>query len=410
MALFTSTLKTRLILWIAIASFILFGIFALLVYYLPATKSFLILLVGVGSAIMAFITSRIANKISEPLIEMTKKTQLLAFGDFSQRIDAKGNDEIGQLGQTLNNMAIHLDNIVQHLDSTVAKRTEEVEEKNIKLEHTIEELQQAQNRLIIQEKLASLGALTAGIAHEIKNPLNFINNFAELSLQIDKDMEQQVQNIKALIPPEHAQVLEEYLETLKLNINKIYEHGKRADSIIRNMLHHSQGTPGEVILTDINSLLDEYIILSYHGMRAQDPSFNVKIDKIFDHNIPKTYLVPQEISRVFLNILNNAYYSVHEKQKEASIDYIPTVKVATKYENHMIIIKIWDNGNGISKKVMERLFVPFFTTKPAGEGTGLGLSLSYNIIVQGHQGTLTAQSVEGEYAEFIITLPLISKH
>lgn len=348
----------------------------------------------------------VANTIAQPINLLTAKTRLMAAGNLSQRINAPWNDEIGGLAQSFNNMASQLHGLVKNLDTIVAKRTEELESQKEQLENTVDELQQTQNRLINQEKLASLGALTAGIAHEIKNPLNFINNFAELSIQIDNEMEQKIDNIKSKISEDDANTLHDYLETLKLNVNKIYEHGKRADSIVRNMLQHSRGTPGESVLTDVNALLDEYIALSYHGMRAQNSSFNIKIEKDYDKNLPPIYLVPQEISRVFLNVLNNAYYSAHKKKLELGDDYSPILKVTTRQQGRIVVIKIWDNGKGIAPDVFPKLFTPFFTTKPAGEGTGLGLSLSYNIIVQGHQGTLTANSEEGVYAEFIITLPL----
>jgi signal transduction histidine kinase len=377
----------------------------------PAKKTrFFSWLMALVTAFAVFLVAlHVAYTITRPILEMTRKTRLMTAGDLSQRIDINGDDEIARLGKSFNDMAYQLDNMIQHLDVIVANRTGEVEQQNTKLENTIEELQQTQNRLVNQEKLASLGSLTAGIAHEIKNPLNFINNFAELSLQVDQDMEERLEKIKSQITADDADTLHEYLETLKLNINKIYEHGKRADSIVRNMLHHSRGTPGEMVLSDINALLDEYVALSYHGMRAQDSTFNVKFEKNYDASLPPTYLVPQEMSRVFLNILNNAYYSIHQKKKRLKDAYNPVVRVSTNYHHHLIVITIWDNGEGIPEEVFLKLFTPFFSTKPAGEGTGLGLSLSYNIIVQGHQGTLTADSKAGEFAEFVITLPVISK-
>lgn len=361
------------------------------------------------TAILLLLATNVANNIAQPILLLTKKTRLMTAGDLSQRIKTTGEDEIAQLGQSFNEMADQLNNMIQNLDSIVAQRTEEVELQYNQLEKTIDELKQTQGRLINQEKLASLGALTAGIAHEIRNPLNFINNFAELALQVDTNMEEEIEKIKSSIPPDDAAILHEYLETLKVNISKIHAHGIRADSIVKNMLQHSKGSSGEFVLTDVNAILDEYVTLSYHGMRAQDSSFNVKIEKDYDKDLPKIHLVPQEISRVFLNILNNAYYSVNKKQKELKEEYNPIVRISTKFQHNLVIIKIWDNGFGIPPDVFPKLFFPFFTTKPVGEGTGLGLSLSYNIIVQGHQGTLTAESEEGKFAEFIITLPVTPK-
>jgi two-component system NtrC family sensor kinase len=370
------------------------------------------------SFIMAFATagiviltaSNVARAIAYPILALTRKTKLMAAGDLLQRIKVDSDDEFGRLGRSFNDMASQLDTMVKNLDTIVSKRTEELEAQNIRLEHTVEELQQAQDRLVNQEKLASLGALTAGIAHEIKNPLNFINNFAELSLQIDEELREFIDKLRPQIGEEETQNLKDLLNTLKTNIDKIYEHGKRADGIVRNMLQHSRGAPGEKILTDVNALLDEYVVLSYHGMRAQDVTFNIKIEKNYDMSLPKVPIVPQEISRVFLNLLNNAYYSTHQKKKQLKESYTPIVKVSTQNDGDFVAIKIWDNGQGIPNEVFPHLFTPFFTTKPTGEGTGLGLSLSYNMIVQGHNGTLIADSEPGEFAEFVVNLPLKSKH
>ncbi len=365
------------------------------------------ILVTLTALAVLFAASRIARKIASPILMLTEKTKTLAAGDLSQRIEVTSQDEIGRLGESFNEMAAQLHHIISHLDYLVAKRTEEYEIQNVKLEQTIKELRETRDRLIIQEKLASLGGLTAGIAHEIKNPLNFVNNFSELSLQVEEDLRQHLNHIQSSISPSEFEELQGLFDTLKLNISKIYEHGKRADSIVYNMLQHSRGMPGERVKTDVHKLLDEYITLSYHGMRARDTTFNVKIEKQYDQSLPPINLVPQEMCRVFLNLLNNAYYSVHQKKKQHSTDasYQPTVRITTEYHQNFITIKIWDNGLGISPTVFPKLFTPFFTTKPTGEGTGLGLSLSYNIVVQGHGGSLNAKSQEEEFAEFTITLP-----
>lgn len=357
------------------------------------------------AAIVALVASNVAKEITHPLLILTEKTRLMAAGDLSQRIDNPSKSEIGRLGESFNDMASQLNNMIQNLDTLVATRTQEVEMQNIQLEQTIDELQQTQNRLITQEKLASLGALTAGIAHEIKNPLNFINNFAELSLDIQTEIQEKLSQMPPLTSEDEKIELNELFERLKLNTTKIFEHGKRADSIVRNMLQHSRGTPGEKDLTNLNALLDEYVGLSYHGMRAQDMSFNVKIEKAYDQTLPLIPLVPQEMSRVFLNLLNNAYYTVHQRKQLEPSSFIPTVRVSTENHQDHVVIKIWDNGMGMSEEVYSKLFTPFFTTKPTGEGTGLGLSLSYNIVVQGHQGTLIANTSYGQFTELVITLP-----
>lgn len=355
--------------------------------------------------LVTWIASYVAKKITTPIQSLTDKTKLMTAGDLSQKIETPYQDEIGKLGASFNEMASQLDHIVKHLDSLVEKRTAEVNQKNEQLVETIEELRQTQSRMITQEKLASLGALTAGIAHEIKNPLNFVNNFSELSIDIQKDLAAHIEKVVSHLNASEAEELHELWQTLELNLKKIHEHGKRADSIVYNMLQHSRGVPGEKVPTDVNTLLDEYVTLAFHGMRAKDGSFNVKIEKNYDPSLEKISLSPQEVCRVFLNLLNNAFYAVHQRKKKENGAYAPLVKVSTENHPDFVLIKIRDNGPGISNEVKEKLFTPFFTTKPTGEGTGLGLSLSYNIIVQGHGGAITVDSEEGQFAEFIIKLP-----
>lgn len=364
----------------------------------------IIMSLAIAGIVILFGTN-IVNAITSPIHDLTDKTRHMSMGDLTQRISTKSKDEIGRLGQSFNEMAGQLENMINHLDSLVAKRTEKIKEQNERLRNTIDELQQIQSRLISQEKLASLGTLTAGIAHEIKNPLNFINNFSELCLQIDSDLEEIFKNNEEKFSEEDKKEIFDHIKNLKTNLSKIYAHGKRADSIVFNMLQHSRGAPGEKTATNINSLLDEYITLAYHGMRAQDTQFNVHIEKNYDKTLPAIRVVPQDLSRVFLNILNNAYYSVNQKIKVSQDDYKPTVKVTTSHDKNSVTINFWDNGLGFTSEVEKKIFTPFFTTKPFGEGTGLGLSLSYQIVVQGHKGTLLAHSEEGKFAEFTITIP-----
>ncbi len=281
-----------------------------------------------------------------------------------------------------------------------AKMLLELQEKNAEIIRT-------QEQLITQQKLASLGALTAGIAHEIKNPLNFVNNFAELSIELVDELQQLLHQEKKNLESGRLAEIEETVTTLKQNAARIQEHGKRADSIVRSMLQHSRGKAGERQLTDINALLEEDINLAYHGMRAQDSSFNIKIEKDLDQSIGKLEVVPQDISRVFLNIINNGCYAAHRKKMDQSGDLSPTLSVRTRNMVNTVEIRIRDNGNGIPESVRDKLFAPFFTTKPAGHGTGLGLSISYDIVVHGHNGQITFETVEGEFAEFIISLPKI---
>ncbi len=262
-----------------------------------------------------------------------------------------------------------------------------------------EEIIKTQEQLVTQQKLASLGALTAGIAHEIKNPLNFVNNFAELSNDLLDEMETEFEN-------DNKEEGRKIFKDLKLNLEKINQHGKRADSIVKGMLLHSRGSTGEKAPTDINDLLDQYVNLAYHGMRARDKAFNITIEKDYDETLEKINLVPQDISRVFLNLINNAYYAAYERKKNSSDNnFSPTLKVLTKNLNGKVEIRIADNGNGIPKDIIDKIFQPFFTTKPTGEGTGLGLSLSYDIITKVHGGEIKFESEAGEFTEFILILP-----
>ncbi|HKJ82206.1 MAG TPA: ATP-binding protein [Ignavibacteriaceae bacterium] len=266
------------------------------------------------------------------------------------------------------------------------------------LETTLSNLKSTQSQLIQSEKMASLGELTAGIAHEIKNPLNFVNNFSEISGELlDEINEELEKNDK-----DEALAI---LEDLRRNLEKINHHGKRADSIVKGMLLHSRGTSGDKSLTDINNLLDEYVNLAYHGMRAQNKDFNITIEKDYDESLEKVKVVPQDISRVFLNIINNGCYAANDKKKTAGDDFSPTIKVSTKNLKDKVEIRIADNGNGVPDKIKDKLFQPFFTTKPTGEGTGLGLSLSYDIVVKQHSGDIKIESKEGEGTKFIIHLP-----
>lgn len=273
------------------------------------------------------------------------------------------------------------------------------------LQLTLNNLKEAQTQLIQSEKLASLGQLTAGIAHEIKNPLNFVNNFAALSVDLVKELKEELEKEREKIGDKTAEYISEILTDLENNATKINEHGKRADSIVRGMLLHSRGKSGEMQKANINTLLDEYVNLAYHGFRAQESSFNIKLTKCYDESIGMINVVPQDLSRVFLNLLNNACYSTHEKKKALKEKYDPELIAFTKDHADKIEIRIRDNGKGISQETIEKVFNPFFTTKPAGKGTGLGLSISFDIIVQQHKGEIKVESQEGEYAEFIIMIP-----
>ncbi|HEV8283794.1 MAG TPA: ATP-binding protein [Chitinophagaceae bacterium] len=286
----------------------------------------------------------------------------------------------------------------QRANLLLQNQKEEINQQRNKAEKALEELKITQTQLIQSEKMASLGELTAGIAHEIQNPLNFVNNFSEVSIEL-------IEEWKEELAKGNGQDAAAIADDVKQNLEKIIHHGKRADAIVKGMLMHSRSSTGQKELTDINALADEYLRLSYHGLRAKDKSFNASFKTDFDTTIDKINIVPQEIGRVLLNLFTNAFYSVTEKSKHHPENYEPTVSVSTKKVNDKIEIRIKDNGMGISQKVFDKIFQPFFTTKPTGQGTGLGLSLSYDIITKSHGGELKVETKEGEFAEFFIRLP-----
>ena len=298
-----------------------------------------------------------------------------------------------------------LANYNRRLEKEVMERTQELSVKNNELESTLQKLTETQNQLILSEKMASLGALTAGIAHEIKNPLNFVNNFAELSMELTQELLEEIQGQKEQLDAEPLEILEEILADLQQNVVKINQHGKRADGIVRGMLMHSRGQAGKRQATDINALLNEYVNLAYHGLRARDTTFNIAIETDYDDSIPPIEVVPQDISRVFLNVINNSCYAVHEKKKASGEGFASALWVRTKNLGNRVEIRIRDNGDGISKDLLDKIFNPFFSTKPTGQGTGLGLSISYDIVVAEHSGEIQVETEIGNYTEFIITLP-----
>ena len=275
-----------------------------------------------------------------------------------------------------------------------------------KIQELTASLEAAQTRLLQSEKMATLGQLTAGIAHELKNPLNFVNNFSELCLEQTSEVVNEINNLSGKIDARDAGYIKEILADIESNLKKINEHGKRADSIIRGILLQSHGKAGEMILSDLNALLAEYVTLGYHGIRASDNTFNIKIESDYDPSVGLVRMVPQDMSRVFLNLINNACYSTAQKKIELKDAYSPVLRVTTEKSTDQITVRIRDNGNGIPPAILERIFNPFFTTKPAGSGTGLGLSISYDIIVNEHHGNLSVESAEGEFAEFTIKLPV----
>jgi signal transduction histidine kinase len=294
------------------------------------------------------------------------------------------------------NLLIHQNSI---LEKQVANRTSE-------LNNSLKDLRATQSQLVQQEKLASLGQLTAGIAHEIQNPLNFVNNFSEVSVELLEEVKESRARSQEIRPKTEADENEdEILEDIKKNLEKITHYGKRADSIVKGMLEHSRSSTGEKVLTDINALADEYLRLAYHGIRAKDKSFSAEFETCFDPDLPKVSIVPQDIGRVLLNLINNSFFAVNERKKKGEGEYSPMVTVSTKKIENKVLISVSDNGTGIPESIRDKIFQPFYTTKPTGQGTGLGLSLSYDI-VKAHGGELMVESSEGECSMFIIQIPV----
>jgi len=287
----------------------------------------------------------------------------------------------------------------QKANILLSKQKKLIEEQRDQTNKALDDLQLTQRQLIQSEKMASLGELTAGIAHEIQNPLNFVNNFSEVSSELAQELKDELKNGNTASAIKIATDIEQ-------NLDKIQHHGKRADFIVKGMLQHSRTSTGERQVSNINVLADEFFKLSYHGLRAKDKSFNSEMATHFDPDLPKVNVIAQDIGRVLLNLFNNAFYAVRQKQKTAGKDYKPEVSVTTSAENGEVVIKVKDNGNGIPDAIKEKIMQPFFTTKPSGEGTGLGLSLTYDMVVKGHGGSIKVNSVEGEGSEFIIQLPI----
>ena len=333
--------------------------------------------------------------MDSPQAEQPPENLYLHMLPFFQGMLYVGNEE------PLNDDELQLVQNLGEAFSTAYARYEDfnkLESANIKIEKTLVDLKQTQTQLVQSEKMASLGELTAGIAHEIQNPLNFVNNFSEVNKELLAEMEEEIEKgnfaeVKAIA------------KDIIANEEKINHHGKRADGIVKGMLQHSRTSSGVKEPTDINRLADEYLRLAYHGLRAKDKTFNATMNTDYDGSIGTINIIPQDIGRVILNLIMNAFYVVDEKKKQIGDSYEPTVSVITKKETDKILVSVKDNGNGITQKVLDKIFQPFFTTKPTGQGTGLGLSLSYDI-VKAHGGELTVKTKEGEGSEFIIQLPL----
>jgi len=337
-----------------------------------------------------------------PLRAFDKVLGAVTFGTVRENGFADDDVKIAQLFAT--HLALAIDRWNQTGELQRANENLNVEKE--RAERALADLKEAQTNLIHAEKMASLGQLTAGIAHEIKNPLNFVNNFAGLSVELLGELKAAAAPAMAALDPDTRAEIDETLEMLTSNLDKITEHGRRADGIVKSMLAHSRGTSGERQAVDLNALVEEALNLAYHGARAQDPDFNITLERDFDRAIAPIELVPQDVTRVFLNLIGNGFYAADKRRKAVGeVNFRPSLKVTTRELGGHVEIRVRDNGIGVAPELKDKLFQPFFTTKPTGEGTGLGLSISYEIVTQQYGGTIAVDSRVGEFAEFTVRLP-----
>ena len=363
------------------------------------TVVFAMMVLTLGSLIWVFLhkyyldSFYVYQNILKVFVLLSAPTLLLVYVSFSYKeILNEKEEQANKVIQISEEKKVLLQRQNEILEEQVKKRT-------LELEKSLADLKSTQSQLIQSEKMASLGELTAGIAHEIQNPLNFVNNFSEVNTELIDELSREIEtgNLK------EVRVL---ANDIKENEQKINHHGKRADAIVKGMLQHSRRSSGLKEPTDINALCDEYLRLSYHGLRAKDKSFNATMKTDFDQTIGNIKIIPQDIGRVILNLLTNAFYAVTEMANQKGADFEPTVSISTKKVGNKVEIRVQDNGNGIPQKVLDKIFQPFFTTKPTGQGTGLGLSLSYDIVTKGHGGKLKVETREGEGSLFSIQLPI----
>jgi signal transduction histidine kinase len=365
----------------------------------------------------------VGRNIVARLNRLSAATLSIAGGNHEVAVPTVGRDEIAAMGEaveTFRRNTMERDHLLaeraeaaDRLEHTVEERTLEMRQArdeaimaNRQTEVALTELKAAQASLIQSEKLASLGQLTAGIAHEIKNPLNFVNNFASLSNDLLAELKEVAEPAIATLDADKREELETTLAMLSGNLNKIGEHGKRADNIVRSMLEHSRGATGERRTVDLNALAEEALNLAFHGARAQNKNFNITLERDYDRALAPIEVVPQDITRVFLNLIGNGFHAAHKRALTAAeAGFRPTLRLATKETGDAVEVRVRDNGTGIAPEIRDKLFQPFFTTKPTGEGTGLGLSISYDIVTQQHGGAIDVESEPGSFTEFIVRLP-----
>jgi two-component system, NtrC family, sensor kinase len=370
-------------------------------------------LLALGLLLAAGAGTVLARRMVVPIRRLQSGADRLGSGERGEPIEIRTGDEIETLADRFNQMAAKVQESHDTLEAKVEARTEELQAREheagdarLAAEQALTNLQKAQDRLVETQKLASLGQLTAGIAHEIKNPLNFVNNFAELSAELTDELRGVLAAQNASLPDATRAEIDDLTQMLNGNLAKIVEHGRRADSIVKNMLLHSRAGVGERRAANLNALVEESLNLAYHGARAERPDFNVTLRKDLDPTIGEIDLYPQEITRVLLNLFGNGFYAARERQRSGrEPGFEPTLSVCTRSLSDRIEIRVRDNGTGIPGEVRAKIFDPFFTTKPAGEGTGLGLSLSFDIVVKQHGGTFEVETEPGVFTEFIVTLP-----
>jgi signal transduction histidine kinase len=374
------------------------------------------LALAISTAIIAAAGVIFHRIINRPLRRVVEAMSRFEEDNVPEKVEWASPDEIGDLAHRYNSMlerevqrVTQLNESQQKLAATVERLREARDEAHAakeRAEQALEDLTKAQDRLVQTEKLASLGQLTAGIAHEIKNPLNFVNNFAHLGQELVQELKEALAPAVAASGEEVRQEVEELIQTLDMNLLKVTEHGTRADRIVKNMLLHSRLGPGQRSETELNELVDESLALAYHSARAENNQFTIDIEKRYGDDVGTIECYPQDLTRVFVNLVSNGFYAAHKRKTESGDHGVkPTLKVSTIGRAKEAEIRIRDNGSGIPAGLRKRIFTPFFTTKPPGEGTGLGLSLSHEIVVRQHGGSLSFESEPDNYTEFVIVLP-----
>ena len=361
---------------------------------------------GIVALAFAFgFTALTVRSITVPLKRLELGMAAITHGELDVQLPPASIDELGAMTRTLGMLR---DSLIERrrLERERQRAETEIRVARDAAEAALQDLRAAQANLIQAEKMASLGQLTAGIAHEIKNPLNFVNNFAGLSVELLDELKGAAASALATLGGDERGEVDEIVDTLTSNLGRIVEHGKRADNIVKSMLAHSRGGGGARQSVDLNALVEEALNLAYHGARAQDQNFNITLERAYDKDIAPIELAPQDITRVFLNLFGNGFYAANKRKRETGDGgFKPVLSVTTRDLGEAVEVRVRDNGAGIPTEIKDKLFQPFFTTKPTGEGTGLGLSISYDIVTHGHGGTIKVASEVGAFTEFTVCLP-----